>query len=134
MNATYSDILGRHDVEIPTHLEQQAEVPVLSGAQRQGDLIVLPTRAGVDLGEIVAPAGIPVVRGEAGGNTHLLVADGTVHWRPVAGSTTLGTVTVDEDATAYLLHPEHGCQGIAAGSYTIRRQREQADEIRTVAD
>lgn len=131
---TYSDILTRHDVEIPAHLEQQAEVPVLSGAQRQGDLIVLPARPGADAGELVTAAGVAVVRGEAGGNTHLLVADGPVYWRPVVGSTTLGTVTVDDGATAYLLHPEHGAQGLAPGSYTIRRQREQADEIRTVSD
>jgi hypothetical protein len=46
----------------------------------------------------------------------------------------VGVFTVTEGATAYLAHPEHGYMGIAPGTYTVRRQREQADEIRQVAD
>jgi len=136
MTTTYSDVLGRHSVEIPGHLEAQAEVPVCTGPQRQGDLIVLPSRPGVELGALVPASGVPVVRGEAGGNTHLLVADGPVSWLagPVSDRLHLGTVTVPEGATAFLLHPEHGAQGIGPGSYRVRRQREQADEIRMVAD
>lgn len=136
MTMTYADVLGAHSVEIPAHLEAQAEVPVCTGPQRQGDLIVLPTRAGAETGAVVPAEGVPVVRGEAGGNTHLLVADGPVCW--LAGTTAdalhLGTVTVPEGATAWLLHPEHGAQGIGAGTYRVRRQREQADVIRMVAD
>lgn len=128
---TYDSLMTAHAVQIPKHLEQQAEVPVLSGMQRQGDLIIIPAR--IAAGELVGPAGVAVIRGEAGGNTHLLVADGKVHWQPTTGQT-LGHVVVEEGATAFLLHPEHGAQGIAPGSYAIRRQREQADEIRMVAD
>lgn len=133
---TYGAILGRHDVEIPAHLEAQAEVPVLTGMQRQGDLIVLPTRPGADRGAPVPAAGVAVVRGEAGGNTHLLVADGAVCWRPTQGGDRLelGSFTVPLGAVAWLLHPEHGAQGFGAGCYRVRRQREQADEIRMVAD
>lgn len=131
---TYNDLHNRHRVEIPAHLEAQAEVPVLAGLQRQGDLLVIPHRPGKPQGAPVPAEGVPVVRGEAGGNTHLLVADGTVMWHPaVDGGTNLGVVTVTAGA-AYLLHPEHGAQGLAPGSYLIRRQREQADEIRMVAD
>lgn len=129
---TYDSLMTAHAVTIPAHLEDQAEIPVLSGMQRQGDLIVIPTRPGND-GQPIGPNGVPVIRGEAGGNTHLLVADGLAHWTPLAGQD-LGTLTVTPDSTAYLLHPEHGAQGIAPGTYTIRRQREQADEIRYVAD
>lgn len=136
MITTYSDILDRHQVEIPAHLDAQTRVPVLTGAQRQGDLFVVPARPGADVGASVPAVGVPVVRGEAGGNTHLLVADGEVFWRATAGSDRmeLGTVTVADGSAAYLLHPEHGAQGIGAGSYRIRRQREQADEIRMVQD
>lgn len=136
MTITYHSILDRHQVDIPVHLEAQAEVPVLTGPQRQGDIIVLPSRPSVELGALVPASGVPVVRGEAGGNTHLLVADGPVSW--LVGSVSdrlhLGTVTVPEGATAFLLHPEHGAQGIGPGTYRVRRQREQADEIRMVAD
>ena len=133
---TYSTILDAHSVTIPAHLEAQAEVPVVCGPQRQGDIIVLPSRPGADTGTPVPPSGVAVVRGEAGGNTHLLVADGAVSWSAggVSDRLHLGTVTVADGATAYLLHPEHGAQGIGPGCYRVRRQREQADEIRMVAD
>lgn len=128
---TYDSLMTAHAVQIPEHLEQQAEVPVLAGMQRQGDLIIIP--AEIAHGMLVGPQGVAVIRGEAGGNTHLLVADGEVRWQPTTGQT-LGHVMVAEGATAFLLHPEHGAQGIAPGSYAIRRQREMADEIRMVAD
>jgi hypothetical protein len=86
---------------------------------------------------LVPSGGFPVVRGEVGGNTHLLIADGRVFFDPApsrAGSLDLGVLTVAEGATAYLAHPEHAYAGIAPGTYTIRRQREQADEIRMVQD
>lgn len=140
MSTTYAAVLGAHDVEIPAHLLADAEVPVLTGMQRQGDIIVIPSAPGADAGTPVPAAGIAVVRGENGGNTHLLVGDldtpGAVMWRQTAGTDDLelGTVTVPDGAAAHLVHPEHGAQGIAPGTYRIRRQREQADQIRMVAD
>lgn len=38
------------------------------------------------------------------------------------------------DAIAYVLHPEHGAMGHAPGTYLVRRQTEQADDERLVAD
>ena len=86
----------------------------------------------------VPAAGVPVVRGEAGGNTHAIVADGPgVCCDTRQASTTdltLATLTVPEGSVAYLAHPEHAYTGIGPGTYTLRRQREQADELRIVAD
>ena len=31
----------------------------------------------------------------------------------------------ENDAPAYLIHPEHGASGIAAGRWVVRRQRER---------
>ena len=129
---TYEEVMGAHDVEIPAHLVAEAEVPVLSGLQVQGDVAIIPRKVAADLGSRVPADGLPVVRGEAGGNTHLLVGD--AWWRPANDLLTLGYVNVPEGGDAYLLHPEHGAMGLAPGSYEIRRQREQADEIRRVAD
>lgn len=133
---TYLDIMGAHDVDIPAHIVADADVPVLAGVQRQGDVIVVPTRAGKDHGQPIPAEGVAVVRGEATGNTHLLVGDG--HWRPVenrdARTLELGVLTVPDDGVAWLLHREHGAQGFAPGAYIVKRQREQADEIRLVAD
>jgi len=140
MTITYADVLGAHQVEIPAHLLADAEVPVVTGMQRQGDIIVIPAKPGADVGAPVPAAGVAVVRGENGGNTHLLVGDlsdtTAVCWRETKGGDLLelGTVTVPVGAVAHLIHPEHGAQGIGEGTYRIRRQREQADEIRMVAD
>ena len=131
---TQHAILDAHGVTIPAHLTAQADVPLLATMQRQGDVLVVPARPGVDQGNEIPAEGIPVVRGEAGGNTHLLVGTGTWHPIPSSSGLILGTLHVPENGEAYLLHPEHGATGLAPGCYTIRRQREQADEIRMVAD
>lgn len=134
---TYGALLGAHDIEVPAHLEEQAEIPVLTGLQIQGDVAIVPTRPSAKQGRPVPPTGVAVVRGESGGHTHLLVGDGAVTWAPVegrAGGQDLGVATVLKGGTAWLLHPEHGANAMGPGAYLIRRQREQADEIRLVAD
>lgn len=126
--------------DVPADLVDDVEIPVLIGMQRQGDVLVVPQRRGVSNGQPVPPDGIAVVRGEAGGNTHLLVNvapdAGVVTWRPIEtrSAQDLGEIVVPEGGTAGLLHPEHGATLIGPGSYVARRQREQADEIRLVAD
>lgn len=134
---TYGDILAAHDVEIPAHLEAQTAIPVLTGLQVQGDVAIIPTRKSARKGTPVPAGGVAVVRGESGGNTHLLVTEGPTSWASVVGNPTLldlGVVTVPEGATAFLLHTEHGANAMGPGNYTLRRQREQADELRVVAD
>ncbi len=137
MTTTYDDVLSAHGVTIPAHLEAQAAIPVLTGLQVQGDVAIVPAPPSAKNGSPVLAAGVAVVRGESGGNTHLLVAEGPVSWAPVVGNPDLldlGIVTVPEGATAFLLHPEHGANAMGPGNYVIRRQREQADELRVVAD
>lgn len=137
---TYTEVMTPAGVAIPAHLEAQAEIPVLSGLQAQGDVAVVP--AAYDRIRTVEPVtvpaeGIAVVRGEAGGNTHLLMASGPAQWLPtprIGPDLLLGLLLVPAGSTAWLLHPEHGCTGIAPGSYELRRQREMADQVRIVAD
>lgn len=132
MTITLAHAIARHGVEVHDHLDRDALVPVLSGVQFQGDVAVVPgTRKGVDP---VPREGVAVVRGENGGNTHLLLADGDVKWTARTEGLVLGFLTVAEGATAYLAHPEHAYSGIGPGTYELRRQREQADEIRMVQD
>lgn len=121
-------------VEIPEHLAADAELPVLTGLQVQGDIAIVPTRPSAKAGDAVPPEGVAVVRGENGGNTHLLVGEG-IAWAPAVNfGQTLGVLTVPPGRTGFLLHPEHGGNAMGPGAYTLRRQREQADEIRLVAD
>lgn len=137
---TINQLIDTHGVDIDPHLDGQATVPILDGLQFQGDVAVIPAALLAESETVMTPipaAGIPVVRGEAGGNTHLLLADGPVFWAPAkafANDLDLGVVSVPDGSTAFLAHPEHGYSGIAPGSYVLRRQREQADEIRMVAD
>lgn len=112
-------------------LTQDVEVPVLSGPQCQGDLIVVPVKAAKP-GEPVPAMGEVLLVGR-GGNAHVLAGD--AYWTPTAGERQgLGVLVVPEGGVAFLLHREHGGNGIGPGAYLIRRQREQSTEIRIVQD
>ncbi|HTM85916.1 MAG TPA: hypothetical protein VL179_13625 [Mycobacterium sp.] len=132
--ATINDLVQITGVNVITDHDVDLDIPVLSGMQRQGDVLVLP--AAVTATTAVTAAGTPVVRAENGGNTHAIyAADGPVYCDPVASEgLRVATLTVAEGATAYLGHPEHGYMGIAPGNYEIRRQREMGATARMVAD
>jgi hypothetical protein len=129
-------LIDQHGIDVDPHLDRDLTIPILTGMQRQGDIIVIPDPA-AKATTPVPPAGTAVVRGENGGHTHAVVADGPVACdirTPNVWDLTLATLTVPAGSVAWLAHPEHGYMGIGPGSYTIRRQREQADELRMVAD
>jgi len=134
---TYETILSRYRVEVPEHLAAQATIPVLAGLQRQGDILIRPIDRPAG-GTPVSAEGVQVVRGEATGNTHWLSADGLCLWAPTtptADGLAVGVLTVTDGAVGWLIHTdEHGANGVAPGVYELRRQREQADEARLVAD
>jgi hypothetical protein len=134
---TLNQAIDRHGVDVLDHLDRQASIPVISRIGRQGDVLIAAKPRGKSATTPLPRDGFPAVRGEAGGNTHLLLGDGNVFYDPRAASAAdldLGVLTVADDSTAYLAHPEHGYLGIAPGTYSLRRQREQADELRMVAD
>ena len=129
-----------------TALDAEISPPVVAGVpQAQGDLIVIPwaddvapdRRAKAVAAAVPIPKpGIAVVRGQ-GGNTHLLVDPDRagIGWAPEPrDGQTLGTLVVPAGAVAFLDHPEHGRNATGPGVYVIRRQREQAAEIRLVQD
>lgn len=128
-------------------LDQLARLaPVLTDQPvPQGDIIAIPAAGLVpDATTPIPVAGVPLVRGQ-GGHVHLLL--GKVMWEPGrAGAQTLGTLTVPAGEVACLAHgdgtpvsalsgdAEHGVQLLGPGTWVIRRQRSQADEITLVAD
>jgi hypothetical protein len=145
MSMTYAEALAMSNVAIPEHLEAEAQVPVLTGPQAQGDLMIVPlalayegTPPGWPQGSIVPLEGVQVVHGEATGNTHWLHAGFNspgVLWHRADDGQVVGVVTVPPGQTAMLVHTdEHGANGIGPGAYEIRRKREQLDEISYVAD
>lgn len=136
---TLADVTGATGFAVLEHLEADAEVPVNDGLQAQGDLFIVPTAApapGAGGGpQMVPAAGIAVIEAIGGGHEHRLFAGtpGTAFWAP-ATRTGQSIGVLQCTAPAYVLHPEHGATGIAPGTYELRRQREQADEQRLVAD
>lgn len=137
MTTTLADLIDRHGVEVHDHLDRDALVPVLTDAQIQGDVGIWPAPQLIPATTALPKQGHPVVRGEAGGNTHLLLPgfDTTCYYTPAdEQGLRLGVLTVPDGGSAVLHHPEHGYLGIGPGTYELTRQREQADEIRMVAD
>lgn len=141
---TFATALAKIGVSVPDHLVADAEVPVLTGAQFQGDIGIIP--AGLDsFGakrvtlEPVPDKGIQVVHGEATGNTHWLHrgfdSPGVTFARVENHELVLGVVNVPEGESAELIHTdEHGCNAMGPGLYVLRGKRELADEIRRVQD
>jgi hypothetical protein len=130
ITTTLAQAEARFDVKHFDYLDKQAEVPTVSELGFQGDVAIIRRAAGSATTPIPA-TGYVVVRGENGGNTHALFGPG------LCDPTTRGDLcllTVPADAQVLLSHPEHGGLLIQPGTYVLRRQREQADEIRMVAD
>ncbi|TDE54067.1 hypothetical protein E1295_15610 [Nonomuraea mesophila] len=145
MTVTLATLTRRTGLTVLDHLEQSVRIPVVDGLQAQGDLIVIPLAmlagsvgAGRDtVWQPVPSAGVELLRGEAGGNPHTLVADpGTCLWTTqVADPDHLAIAMFEARDTVYLLHPEHGGTGCAPGTYVVRRQRErEGPRMRLVAD
>ncbi len=134
---TLHEAISRYGVDVDPHHEREALIPIIGGLQAQGDVMVVPAALTLPTATVLVPtAGIAVVKGESGGNTHLLLADGPVFFESIRGRSelTLGVVTVPVGSIAYLAHPEHAYAGLAPGSYELRRQREMRDEIANVCD
>lgn len=135
---TLAQAIDHYGVDVDPHLDRQTTIHVTNGLQAQGDVIVVPASMALPTATTPVPlTGVPVVRGEAGGNTHLLLPDGPVMFDQRAVSATslvLGVLTVPVGSVAYLAHPEHAYSGVGPGTYELRRQREMADELRLVAD
>ncbi|MGI5273253.1 hypothetical protein ACQEUU_29175 [Nonomuraea sp. CA-218870] len=146
MNVTLATLEAQTGLTALDHLERSVRIPVVDGLQAQGDLIVIPLAmiAGSvrrsrspECWEYVPPHGVDLLRGQAGGNTHTLVAEPfTCRWTPwMSDSERLAIGMFETTAPAYLLHPEHGATGCAPGAYVIRRQRErEGHRARLVAD
>lgn len=137
---TLGDLAAEHDFDLLDHLQADIEVPVHAGMQAQGDLFIIPVPSHrvnkAHAARSPVPAeGIAVIEALGSGHEHRLFASasGTAFFVPETGTgQDIGLLVCMNPA--YLLHPEHGATGVAPGSYVLRRQREQADEERLVAD
>lgn len=143
MATTYAEALGKIGAVIPPHLVADAEVPIITGPQGQGDLLIVPADLdGFDTDGVdwrpVPQGGVQVVVGEATGNTHWLhrgFSSPGVLWSRLDAGLRLAAVMVPEGESAELIHTdEHGANAMGGGCYVIRGKQELADQIRRVAD
>lgn len=132
---TMSDVARRASVQLYEHIE--AELGDVIPAEQttlciQGDVAFIPTTPGNETGfEPVGAAGRVLV---AGDHDHVLVADADVcEIRTVSGSGA-DVAVIRNTKTAYVVHAEHAATALAPGCWTVRRQREHAEEQRLVAD
>lgn len=134
---TNTSVLTTHGIDVDNIECPDLEIPIVSGNQRQGDVLILKvttSHAGQPLGK-----GVTVVRAETNSaNTHFLVGDGL--WEPNARAArddelVQGWLTVPAAGEAFLIHTEeHSAIGIGEGVYEIRRQREYRGEWARVTD
>lgn len=130
-----------------------AEIPVLTGMQRQGDVLVLPwTGVTPDEKWMIDIEGYVVVWGD-NGHSHTLHGTGKIYtYRSIDDCGDMvsafewlvrnyvqtqsnpfvelfqGLVHVPDGAEAYLMHSdEHGAIGLGPGWYELRRQQEYVD-------
>jgi hypothetical protein len=118
------------------HLLDDAEIPVLTGPNAQGDVSWYPVRSGQVAGLKEIPVeGVVIVEGQNGHPHVLFNYEGTCLFKPDTNrGQGIGTVVVPEGAVLGLGHNEHGYHMIGAETYVFNRAREQADEIRLVQD
>lgn len=137
--STYGGAMERQGVTVPEHLLADAEIPILTGPQAQGDLLIVPIGA-TSLELVPVPdEGVQVVFGEATGNSHFLQrgfdSAGVTFARPKEEGLVLAVVHVPAGQNAQLVHTdEHGVNGIGEGTYAIHGKRELRDEITRVQD
>lgn len=138
MSMTYADALTKVGATVPDHLIADAEVPVLTAVQAQGDLLIVPLTGSKAKLLPVPDEGVQIVFGEATGNSHFLhrgFDSPGVEYARVSDGQCIAVVKVPEGESAQLIHTdEHGSNGIGPGMYGIHEKREQADEIRRVTD
>ena len=135
---TFKTALEKIGVSVPDHLVADAEVPVLTGPQTQGDLMIIPIRSHpADLVDLPVE-GHQVVVGEATGNTHWLhrgFDSPGVKFARVDQGLTAVVVFVPAGQTAELIHTdEHGANAMGPGLYAINGKRELAEEVRRGTD
>lgn len=128
--ATIAQLETTYGTEVLDYLDRDATVPVVTRAAMQGDVSILKVTTKAAATPVPA-AGVVVASGREG-HSHTLFGGGFFDRREA--DVVVGTLTVPDDAEVFLLHAEHGGLQIAAGTYRIGRQREQADVIALVAD
>lgn len=119
------------------HLMSDAEIPVLTGPNSQGDLSWYPINTDKKIADLEAiPANGKVVLEGNNGHPHTLFSmtgECFISISPSQGQL-LGTVVIPEGSVLLVGHNEHGYNAVGAGTYLFNRSREMREEIELLAD
>jgi hypothetical protein len=140
------ELISRYGMDVDAHLDRDADIPVLTGPQAQGDIGIRPAQPRQEGGGLLRrlrvgsgrrgaavtpiPAGGVVVATGQEGHEHRLLP-GPARFDPVRqfpGSLLIGILTVPAGGEAYLAHDQHGYLGIGPGTYEVGGQREWTPE------
>ena len=140
------ELISRYGMDVDAHLDRDADIPVLTGPQAQGDIGIRPVRPQPAGGSLfrrlragssrraaavtaIPAGGIVIATGQEGHEHRLL--PGPARFDPVhpfSGSLLIGILTVPAGGEAYLAHDQHGYLGIGEGTYEVGGQREWTPE------
>jgi hypothetical protein len=140
------ELISRYGMDVDAHLDRDADIPVLTGPQAQGDIGIRPVQPRQEGGSrfrrlrigsgrratAVTPipaGGVLVASGQEGHEHRLLPGPARFDLvRPFRGSLLIGILTVPAGCEAYLAHDQHGFLGIGPGTYEVGSQREWTPE------
>jgi hypothetical protein len=139
------ELISQYGMDVDAHLDRDADIPVLTGPQAQGDIGIRPVRPRPQGGSrfrrrpvggrrtpAVTPipaGGVVVASGQEGHEHRLLPGPARFDLvRPFRGSLLIGILTVPAGCEAYLAHDQHGYLGIGPGTYEVGSQREWTPE------
>jgi hypothetical protein len=126
MATTIADMVAATGKDVLDYLDLSAEVPKITMAGAQGDVLVV--HANRAPATTAMPACVVAVASEASSNTHTLHPSGTAFWdrhdQRSDEDVLLGVLTVPDGSTVFLSHQEHGGIEICAGTFEVRRQAE----------
>jgi len=127
MTTTYGEALTKVGVSVPDHLIADAEVPILTGPQAQGDLLIVPIKSTRATLVPVPAEGVQLVVGEATGNSHWLhrgFDSPDVTWARATDDLCLAVISVPAGQSAQVIHTdEHGANGVGPGLYAASGSR-----------
>lgn len=129
MAVVLSEMIALTGKDVLEHLDRAAEVPVITSAAAQGDVLVV--RVNRRPATTPMPSCLVAVASEISSNTHTLHPVGTAYFDPGADEQLLGIMTIEPGAEVFLSHQEHGGLLFREGTYEVRRQ---AELDRVVAD
>ena len=139
---TLAQVTAEHKASVYDYLDTSAEVPVITEAAAQGDVLFVKQPMKPSTTPIPA-TGAEIIRG-ANGHAHtLFAAPGAAFYTPskdlnAATNLQLGTLTVSAGQTAAVIHQEHGAFEFSGGdngaSFYVGAQRDFQGEWVQAAD